>query len=294
MFANMLFLAPIVLALLGVGVLIWTRREEIIWKPCPDCAGQGQVIIHTDDGREADACTACDGEGVVRRLAMFKSCIANVGSILKHSVYFGVLLLSSIVGIFFMYLGSTGSWDAMTIVMSLLGVLGMFGITTYVVAFMEWFQESWDQANHDGLIRTRPSDCADGFYDNRPMTLREKLEKGIDQTDPKWIYRARFQPREDLEYVAMARKGNGWIHPTFKAFEAWHRVKRDELSDQMDEFKRKRDLIGLYVPHNPEWTRLQNLYKEASLQWRKLLDKSLKEWRFANGKPEEGEVGSWD
>ena len=236
MFANMLFLTPIVLALLGVGVLIWTRREEIIWKPCPDCAGQGQVIIHTDDGREADACTACDGEGVVRRLAMFKSCIANVGSILKHSVYFGVLLLSSIVGIFFMYLGSTGSWDAMTIVMSLLGVLGMFGVITYVVAFMEWFQESWDQANHDGLICTDP---AGPYYDNRPTTLRAKLEKEIDQTDPQWIYRARFHPRSDLTYVLLSRKGKGHVHPIFKAFCEWNDEKLDEINSQIEKLEWK-------------------------------------------------------
>ena len=71
---------------------------------------------------------------------MFKSWIANVGSMMKHTVYIVMFHLSSIIGIFFVYLGSTGSWDAMTIIMSLLGVLGMIGVFYYARLFMHWVQ----------------------------------------------------------------------------------------------------------------------------------------------------------
>lgn len=93
---------------------------------------------------------------------MFKSCIANVGSMMKHTVYFTMFLLSSIIGIFFMYLGATGSWDATTILMSMMGVMGICGVYFYLVVYIHpWCRETLIEAKRCGLICTGPA--------NRPM-----------------------------------------------------------------------------------------------------------------------------
>ena len=153
MFANMLFLVLIVLALLGVGVLIWTYREEIFLKSCSSCRGWGYWYDHAILGpKTKETCTTCNGAGNLRRLALFKSCIANVGSMMKHTVYFTMFLLSSIIGIFFMYLGATGSWDAMTILMSMMGVMGICGVYFYLVVYIHpWCREPLIEAKFSGL-----------------------------------------------------------------------------------------------------------------------------------------------
>ena len=88
---------------------------------------------------------------------MFKSVIANVGSMMKHTAYFLMFLLSSIIGIFFMYLGSTGSWDAMTIIMSMMGVMGMIGVWWYTKVYIHpWCKRAKQEAKDNNLICTDP------------------------------------------------------------------------------------------------------------------------------------------
>jgi len=208
MFANVLLFVPIVIALIGVGVLIYTYAEEIIWKPCPTCEGQGQVIIYTDDypAGEADACTTCDGAGVVRRLGMFKSCIANVGHVLKHCVLFSVCLLSSIFGIFFMYMGITGSWDPMTILMSMMGVMGVLAtLQHYILPGCEWLGRGQEKVEKvDGLICTDEAGLPD---DPNPEGYREVV------IDVRFF--SKKQLMDDPSFRAAAARGEGAKHPAF-------------------------------------------------------------------------------
>ena len=103
MFANLLFIVPLVIALCGVAVIVYSLTRE------------------------------------TRRTDMFSSLVANVGHVLKHCVLFSVCLLSSIFGLFFMYLGFTGSWDPMTILMSMMGVMGLLAtLQFYIMPGCEW------------------------------------------------------------------------------------------------------------------------------------------------------------
>ena len=88
---------------------------------------------------------------------MFSSLVANVGSMMKHTVYFVMFLLSSIIGIFFVYLGFTGSWDPMTILMSMMGVMGMIGVFYYARLFMAWVQgpEAVDEPTLEEIQKMR-------------------------------------------------------------------------------------------------------------------------------------------
>lgn len=210
MFANALLLIPIVIALIGVGVLIYTYAEEIIWKPCPTCEGQGQVVITTCDGREADACPDCEGSGVTRRLAMFKSCIANVGHVLKHCVLFSVCLLSSIFGLFFMYLGITGSWDPMTILMSMMGVMGVLAtLQHYILPGCEWLGRGQEKVEKvDGLICTDEAGLPD---DPNP--------EGYQEIEIDVRFFSKEQLMADPSFRAAAAKGEGAKHPAFLNYE---------------------------------------------------------------------------
>ena len=98
-------------------------------------------------------------------MATLASATYCVGNTLRHIVLISVALLSLLLGSFFTYLGFTGSWDAFTIIMSLMSVMGVAVLLPYVVwlydhvvAFVRWlnnwFQGSWDQAKEDGLICT--------------------------------------------------------------------------------------------------------------------------------------------
>jgi hypothetical protein len=118
MFANLLFIVPLIIALCGVAVIVYSWISS------------------------------------TRRLVIFKSRVANVGHALKHCVLFSVYLLSLLIGSFFTYLGFTGSWDMFTIIMSLMGLMGVAGLLPYVVWLDDWFQGSLDQAKDDGLICT--------------------------------------------------------------------------------------------------------------------------------------------
>tara|TARA_R100000781_G_scaffold70658_1_gene44338 strand:+ start:74 stop:772 length:699 start_codon:yes stop_codon:yes gene_type:complete len=121
MFANLLLIVPLVIALCGVAVLVysWTK-------------------------------------GVTKESLMATSASATycVGNTLRHIVMISVSLLSLLLGSFFTYLGFTGSWDMFTIMMSLMGLMGVAGLLPYVVWLNDWFQGSWDQAKEDGLICT--------------------------------------------------------------------------------------------------------------------------------------------
>ncbi len=220
---------------------------------------------------------------------MFKSCIANVGSMMKHTVYFTMFLLSSIIGIFFMYLGATGSWDAVTILMSMMGVMATCCLYFYLVVYIHpWCRETLIEAKRFGLICTGPA--------NRPVVPTwadgdPRFDANASK-DPAWWVRARFNPRDDAEYVAMARTGRGYDHPTYKAFKAWNDEKKAVLSEQMDLFKRKMLVLEMANYKEADYQHLQDLYTEASLQWRTLLEKGIKEQRFAYARPE-GFNGDW-
>ena len=109
--------------------------------------------------RRKETSTAHNKVGILeRRLALFKSVIANVGNMLKHTAYFLMFLLSSIIGIFFMYLGSTGSWDATTIIMSMMGVMGTIGVWWYIKGYIHpWCRKTVIEAKRHRLICTGPA-----------------------------------------------------------------------------------------------------------------------------------------
>ena len=125
---------------------------------------------------------------------MFKSCIANVGPVLKHCVLFSVCLLSSIFGLFFMYLGFTGSWDPMTILMSMMGVMGLLATLQFYIMpgceWLGWWQEKVEleimQSEIAALMRCRFCDEVMSAEDKQAMTYdlnpslhpEEELEMG--------------------------------------------------------------------------------------------------------------------
>ena len=108
--------------------------------------------------RRKETSTSHNKVGILeRRLALFKSVVANVGSMMKHTAYFLMFLLSSIIGIFFMYLGSTGSWDATTIIMSMMGVMGTIGVWWYIKGYIHpWCRKTVIEAKDNNLICTDP------------------------------------------------------------------------------------------------------------------------------------------
>ena len=239
MFANVLFLLPIVIALIGVGYCIYAYAKEvdIIWKPCPTCEGQGQVVITTCDGREADACPDCEGSGVTRRLAMFKSCIANVGHVLKHCVLFSVCLLSSIFGIFFMYMGITGSWDPMTILMSMMGVMGVLAtLQHYILPGCEWLGRRQEKVEKvDGLICTDEAGLPD---DPNP--------EGYQEIEIDVRFFSKKQLMDDPSFRAAAARGEGAKHPAFLDYEK-------NIERKIDNLEKSARMQGVNQEKANEW-----------------------------------------
>ena len=174
MFANMLFLVPIVLALLGVGVLIWTRREEIFSKSCSSCRGWGYWYNHAILGPSTkETCTTCNGAGRIRRLDMFKSWVAYVVHALKHCMLFGVCLLFFVLGLFAVYLGSTGSWDGMTIISALIGLAGFLVLLRlYIMPFCEWLGRKEEELEAE-MCEEEALDAV-SLKEEKPEALLEK------------------------------------------------------------------------------------------------------------------------
>ena len=184
MFIVLCVFLAVVVAMLAVATIL--RRKKTVSKPCSSCRGwgywyshaifgpktketcttcngHGEVVVGiegdpSDPDEIVEACPTCDGAGVLkRRLALFKSVIANVGSMMKHTAYFLMFLLSSIIGIFFMYLGSTGSWDPTTIIFSMMGVMGMIGVWWYTKVYIHpWCKRAKQEAKDNNLICTDP------------------------------------------------------------------------------------------------------------------------------------------
>ena len=172
---------------------------------------------------------------------MFKSFIANVGDALKHVLCFSVCLLSSIIGLFFMYLGFTGSWDGMTIIMSLLGVMGMVCVMSYLPAIMAWVQESLDQAKRAGVIRTgMPSWAMDDPRFDPEATEEEEPEGTVTGFGPikdytKITYKQQLRQvlKSFLDSARNAESEEEWTH-----YMRWaHRIqcKLDEHIREMEQ-----------------------------------------------------------
>jgi len=203
MFANMLFLAPIVLALLGIGVLIWTRREKTVSKPCSSCRGwgywyshailgpktketcttcngHGEVVVGvegdpSDPDEIVEACSTCDGVGVLkRRLALFKSVIAYVG------ILMGCLLSFSIGG-FFLYVGETGSWDPVTTFFAFQGML--IGTGLLCIFVYPWCKRAKQEAKDNNLICTDPAGLPKNHTDPFEKKRSEKVWKEIKELE---------------------------------------------------------------------------------------------------------------
>ena len=149
------FLAVVVAMLAVATILCWGK---IFSKSCSSCRGWGYWYSHAILGpKTKETCTTCNGAGKIRRLALFKSVVANVGSMMKHTAYFLMFLLSSIIGIFFMYMGSTGSWDPTTIIFSMMGVMGMIGVWWYIKGYIHpWCRKTVIEAKDNNLICTDP------------------------------------------------------------------------------------------------------------------------------------------
>ena len=131
--------------------------------------------------RRKETSTAHNKVGILeRRLALFKSVIANVGNMLKHTAYFLMFLLSSIIGIFFMYLGSTGSWDATTIIMSMMGVMGTIGVWWYIKGYIHpWCRKTVIEAKRHRLICTGPAGLSKNHTDPFEKKRSEKVWEEI-------------------------------------------------------------------------------------------------------------------
>ena len=185
----------------------------------------------------------------------------------KAAVYLTLAVISIIVGGFFAYLGFTGSWDVITILFSLSGLIGVGMVATLLPLLSQ------------GVPR-------DVYNPGRAVVpLWSEGEPEFDpyaSRDPEWIVRARFNPRDDAEYVEMARNGYGWKHDTFKAFEEWNEKKKAELIEQMEYFQQRRDEVTGWM--SSDYIHLDNLYQEAAKQWRKLLKEGIEEQRFAYGR----------
>ena len=127
--------------------------------------------------------------------AMIQLPVAYVVRALKHCMLFSVCLLSSIFGLFFMYLGFTGSWDGMTIIMSMMGVMGLLAtLQFYIMPGCEWLGRKEEeleeleimQSEIAALMRCRFCDEVMSAEDKQAMTYdlnpslhpEEELEMG--------------------------------------------------------------------------------------------------------------------
>jgi hypothetical protein len=110
--------------------------------------------------------------------AMIQLPVAYVVRALKHCMLFSVCLLSFLLGLFALYLGVTGSWDPMTILMGLMGLMGFLALLQYyVMPGCDWlgrWQEKVEleimQSETEAQMRCRFCDEVMSAEDKRAMT----------------------------------------------------------------------------------------------------------------------------
>tara|TARA_Y100000004_G_scaffold122520_1_gene137770 strand:- start:384 stop:1202 length:819 start_codon:yes stop_codon:yes gene_type:complete len=121
--------------------------------------------------RRKETSTSHNKVGILeRRLALFKSVIANVG------ILIGCLLSFSIGG-FFLYVGETGSWDPVTTFFAFQGMLIGTGLLCILV--YPWCKRAKQEAKDNNLICTDPAGLSKNHTDPFEKKRSEKVWEEI-------------------------------------------------------------------------------------------------------------------